>query len=94
MVHIGIISANSFLIYCHIDVNKIIFVVIIRQTMKHLFLNCSAVFITLTACLNSSEETQTTPENILDTRVFGDEDFIFPKLSENAKNYGMQWGAF
>ena len=94
MVNIGIISANSFLIYGRIDMNKIIFVILIRQTMKRFFLYCIAASITLTACLNSVEETQTIPEGIEDTTIFGDEKFIFPKLSENAKNYGMQWGAF
>ena len=94
MVNIGIISPNSFLIYGHFDVNKIIFVILTRLIMKLFFLSLITIFLSLASCGNSSEEIETTQENIETTIIFGEKNFVFPDLSENAKSYGMQWGAF
>jgi hypothetical protein len=94
MVNIGIISPNSFLIYSHFDANKIIFVILTRLIMKLFFLSLITIFLSLVSCGNSSEEIETTQENIETTIIFGDKNFVLPDLSENAKNYGMQWGAF
>ena len=94
MVNIGIISPNSFLIYGHFDANKIIFVFLTRLIMKLFFLSLITIFLSLASCGNSSEEIETTQENIETTIIFGEKNFVFPDLSENAKNYGMQWGAF
>jgi phenylalanyl-tRNA synthetase alpha subunit len=62
--------------------------------MKLFFLSLILIFISLSSCGNPSEEIETTEENIETTVLFGDKNFVFPDLSENAKNYGMQWGAF
>jgi phenylalanyl-tRNA synthetase alpha subunit len=62
--------------------------------MKLIFLYLILIFISLISCGNPSEEIETTEENIETTILFGETDFIFTNLSENAKNYGMQWGAF
>ncbi len=94
MVNIGIISPNSFLICGHFGVNKIIFVVLTRLIMKLFFPSLIAIFLSLASCGNSSEEIETTQENIETTIIFGEKNFVFPNLSEAAKNYGMQWGAF
>ena len=94
MVNIGIISPNSFLIYGHFGVNKIIFVIITRSLMKLFLLSFIMIFLSLLSCGSPSEEIETTQENIESTIIFGESNFVFPNLSENAKNYGMQWGAF
>ena len=94
MVNIGIISPNSFLIYVHFGVNKIIFAILTGLIMKLFFLSLIIISISLASCGNSSEEIETTQENIETTIIFGEKNFVFPNLSENAKNYGMQWGAF
>lgn len=94
MVNIGIISPNSFLNYGHFGVNKIIFVVLTRLIMKLFFLSLITIFLSLASCGNPSEEIEIPQENIETTVIFGEKNFVFPDLSENAKNYGMQWGAF
>ena len=94
MVNIGIISPNSFLNYGHFGVNKIIFAILTGLIMKLFFLSLISISISLSSCGNSSEEIETTQENIETTIIFGEKNFVFPNLSENAKNYGMQWGAF
>jgi hypothetical protein len=62
--------------------------------MKLFFLSFIMIAFSLISCGNSSEEIETTQENIETTILFGEKNFVFPNLSENAKNYGMQWGAF
>ena len=94
MVNIGIISPNSFLNYGHVGLNKIIFAILTRLIMKLFFLYLITISISLASCGNSSEELETIQENIETTIIFGEKNFVFPNLSENAKNYGMQWGAF
>ena len=62
--------------------------------MKLFFLPLILMFISLISCGNPSEQIETKEENIETTILFGETDFVFPDLSENAKNYGMQWGGF
>ena len=62
--------------------------------MKPYFLLFNTIFLSLASCGNPSKEVETTQENIETTILFGEEGFVFSNLSENAKNYGMQWGAF
>ncbi len=62
--------------------------------MKPYFLLFNTIFLSLASCGNPSKEVETTQENIETTIIFGEEGFVFSNLSENAKNYGMQWGAF
>lgn len=62
--------------------------------MKFFFLSFITIFYLIISCKNPSEEVETNQENIETTILFGDNDFIFPTLSENAKVYSMQWGAF
>jgi phenylalanyl-tRNA synthetase alpha subunit len=75
-------------------VNKIIFVFLTISTMKIFFLSIITLFFSVVSCGNPSEEIQTTRENIETTVLFGEKNFVFPNLSENAKVYTMQWGAF
>ncbi|MFT5238147.1 MAG: phenylalanyl-tRNA synthetase alpha subunit [Ulvibacter sp.] len=74
--------------------NKIIFVFLTISTMKIFFLSLITLFFSVVSCGNPSEEIQTTRENIETTVLFGEKNFVFPNLSENAKVYTMQWGAF
>jgi hypothetical protein len=62
--------------------------------MKIFFLSLITLFFSVVSCGNPSEEIQTTRENIETTVLFGEKNFVFPNLSENAKVYTMQWGAF
>ena len=62
--------------------------------MKLFSLSLITIFYLIISCENPSEVVETNQENIEATILFGDKDFIFPSLSENARNYSMQWGAF
>ena len=62
--------------------------------MKLIFLSLITIFLLAVSCENPSEVVETKQENIEATILFGDNDFILPALSENARTYSMQWGAF
>ena len=74
--------------------NKIIFAILTGFIMKLFFLSLITLFLLVVSCGNPSEEIETTQENIETTVLFGEKNFTFPNLSENAKDYAMQWGAF
>ncbi len=56
-----------------------------------LLVNCFLVFV---SCGNSSENTEVQKEVVDSTSLYGNVSFVFPALSENAKIYVSQWGAF
>ncbi len=52
-------------------------------------------FFFVVSCGITSEENETSLQNTQDSSaLYGDSKFIFPTLTENAKFYMMQWGAF
>jgi len=60
-----------------------------------LFIFISAFLLLLNSCKNNSEE-QLIPEEIIkpNNSIYGNVDFKFPELSENAKAEISHWGAF
>jgi predicted nucleic acid-binding Zn-ribbon protein len=54
-----------------------------------------ASFLLIVVSCGNNSETIENPQEILDSStLFGDANFVFPSLSENAKTYITQWGAF
>ena len=62
--------------------------------MKFFNLFIVSLFLLLISCGNPSEEINNPLERQNSTTLFGNKKFVFPQLSENAKEYITQWGAY
>ena len=62
--------------------------------MKFFNLYIVPIFFLLISCGNPSEENNVTLESQNSTTLYGNKKFVFPRLSENAKEYITQWGAY
>ena len=63
--------------------------------MKFFSICAVMVSISLFSCGNTSEENQVSDTNSRESlALYGNRDFEFPTLTENAKFYMLQWGAF
>jgi len=73
---------------------ELVYLPILFKFMR-LFLVVALSFI-LVSCGNSSEEeiAATLIPQKVNTSLFGNKDFVFPTLTENAKNEVMPWGVF
>tara|TARA_R110002049_G_scaffold77568_11_gene198442 strand:- start:16248 stop:16934 length:687 start_codon:yes stop_codon:yes gene_type:complete len=95
MVNIGIISPNSFLKKSCIGIIKYIFVELSWLPMKFYSFCVYICSFVVISCGNASEEPNESLQDFQNTStLYGNSDFEFPTLSENAKFYMIQWGAF
>jgi hypothetical protein len=62
--------------------------------MKLFYLQSVVLFSLIISCGSPSEEISPSQEIENTTAVYGNKNFVFPTLSENAKVYITQWGAY
>jgi vacuolar-type H+-ATPase subunit I/STV1 len=73
---------------------KFIFVQLSQPEVNIFSIFCAVVLFLIVSCGNNSEVPED-PQEILDTStLFGNKNYPFPDLSENARSYVIQWGAF